>query len=417
MKPLRSLSVCLLTVLTVMAGLTLSHAESGTGLLLPFPSDAPSAPATAQAPDDPDVTRPAGVPSRSESTAPDPGKDRKQDETLRALEIAETFVHRQQMEVSNSVPVRGASASRLPLRAPAPPSSSRAPVIAARNSEPALPADTSGPSSELLPPLPGDDARDQPLESLLPDPSAILPGGDSPPESSPSGDPPSESTVPRTDLAPAPAYGGVESQARRGPVFRVSGADAFKLAHARGFKFTPAGGFGSRDGMHTAAAQFPNVLTSEVHGTRMSQLRPPPAWAVTETSNTFFMFCDANYNAVRLNPGWRIRGIKLEGPNWRWEACPRSGANTASFSIRVHAYKGQDASTAVQLSGLTLEGPEGATDWREAFPSLNGRGLIPAHAAASRAPGSVPTPSREREEDTPPASKALSKNSEPPLPE
>jgi hypothetical protein len=189
----------------------------------------------------------------------------------------------------------------------------------------------------------------------------------------------------------------------------VSGADAFKIAHARGFKFTPAGGFGSRDGMHTAAAQFPNVLTSEVHGTRMSQLRPPPAWAVAETSNTFFMFCDSSYNAVRLNPGWRIRGIKIEGPNWRWVACPRSGANTASFSVRVYAYKGQEASTAVQLAGLTLEGPDGATDWRDAFPSLNGKGLTPAPAP------SLPAVSREPAAAS--VAKTHSKNAEPPLPE
>jgi hypothetical protein len=198
----------------------------------------------------------------------------------------------------------------------------------------------------------------------------------------------------------------VEDQDRRGPVFTVGGAEAFKVAHARGFKFTPAGGIGSRDGTHTAASQFPNVLTSEVHGPRMSQLRPPPRWAVTETNNTFFMFCDANYNAVRLAPGWRIRGIKLEGPSWRWVACPRSGSNTASFSVRVYAYKGQNAASSVQLAGMTLEGPEGATDWRDAFPSLNGKGTTPAHSAPSSA-----------HDGTSALAKAPAKNAEPPLPE
>ena len=117
------------------------------------------------------------------------------------------------------------------------------------------------------------------------------------------------------------------------------------------------------------------------------------------------MFCDAGYNAVRLTPGWRIRGIKLKGPAWRWVACPRSGAGTASFSIRVHAYKGQEAATTVALEGLTLEGPDGAVDWRDAFPWLNGRGPKPQSPAR---------PGRE----TPPDSLASgnSKSGEPPLP-
>jgi hypothetical protein len=381
----------MLTGLVLFGWLAAARAQSGNGLLLPFPSDSVETPA---------ATPSGGTRERDSATT---DRERKQEETRRALELAETFIHRQQREVSNSVPMRGTPASRTPVRAPAPSSSAAAaPAIAVHKTEKAA-SELPGPSTELLP-LPADDSPGQPLESLLPDPSAILPSGETPPAAT-SGDVP-ENGVPRSDLAPAPAYGDVEVQDRRGPVFRIPGAEAFKIARARGFKFTPAGGIGSRDGTHTGASQFPNVLTSEVHGTRMSQLRPPAAWAVAETSNTFFMFCDANYNAVRLSPGWRIRGIKLEGPNWRWVACPRSGSNTASFSVRVYSYKNQDGpATAIQLAGLTLEGPEGSTDWHDAFPNLTGKALPSATPAA-------------REASPPPATaKTPGGKSEPPLPE
>ena len=86
------------------------------------------------------------------------------------------------------------------------------------------------------------------------------------------------------------------------------------------------------------------------------------------------MFCDASYKSVLLNSGWRIRGINLDGPNWRWVACPRSGSPTASFSVRLYSYRGAASDTTVKIVHLTLEGPPGATDWKQAFPSLNGKG-------------------------------------------
>ncbi len=364
-----------LVALAIMAGVTLLPAQSGNGLLVPFPGEASAAPAG----EGPDKSR-TGIPGRPAKLSPD--------ETRRALELADTFLQRQQSEASHSVPRRGLAPARVPARSTAPlpliaRASAGAPLVlpAAPPSPGSLvdeaPLDPhAGPASELLP-LPGPEAAGSPDISVLPDAAALLPDGlpmqtegDAPP--GPAGLPDSYSAhaVPRRDLAPAPAYGGVETQDRRGPVFRVPGAEAMQHARSRGFKFTPAGGIGPLDGNHTAAAQFPNRLTSEVHGPRMTQLRPPPAWNLEESSNTFFMFCDADYNAVRLAPGWRIRGIRLEGPAWRWVVCPVSGANTASFSIRIHATKNQPAATSVQLSGITLEGPEGATDWREAFPDL-----------------------------------------------
>ncbi len=224
------------------------------------------------------------------------------------------------------------------------------------------PGDSSGPLN-LLP---------APLEFDLEDPAA---GANAPEVAAPTEGPaPDSSGVPGADLTPAPKKTTeAEAPNARGPIFRVKGADAFMLGRQRGYRFTPALGQGARDGVHTVASQVPNVLTSEVHGTRMMQLRPSPLWTTPYIENTFYMFCDESYNAVRLNPGWKIRGIQLQGPDWQWVACPRSGAGTASFSIRIRAWKTVDTprqGTVVNLQGLTLEGPPGATDWKAAFPDL-----------------------------------------------
>ena len=177
-----------------------------------------------------------------------------------------------------------------------------------------------------------------------------------------------------SDLAPAPdKTSDTTDPAARGPIFRVKGGEAVNHTRPLGYRFTPAMGMGRRDGIHTVASQVPNILTSEVHGPRMMQLRPSPLWTTPYIENTFYMFCDPAYSAVRLQPGWKLRGIQLKGPNWQWVVCPKSGANTASFSIRVRAWKTIDTPTqgsVVTLEGLTLEGPPGATDWKSAFPSL-----------------------------------------------
>lgn len=402
---------CILTALAVMASMGAAPAQSGNNLLLPFPPE----------------SRTEEIPVRPTLTDAGSGREKgtaalSKDETRRALELADTFLRRQQDEVTNSVPRRGLAPIRVPARnAPAPQAliarASMLPVPAIAAAPPVLedfgtdetPLDpNAGPVSELLP-LPTQ--AGEPDASVLPDAAALLPPGQSmqtegdvppgPEDSLPNADPLS---VPGEELAPMPAWGHLETQDRRGPVFRIAGADAVKLARSRGFKFTPAGGIGARDGNRTAASQFPNVLTSEVHGTRMAQLRPLSSWKMEETANTFFMFCDASYNAVRLNPGWRIRGIRLDGPNWRWVVCPVSGANTASFSVRIYSYKNQEAASAVQLAGLTLEGPEGATDWQDAFPDLK---------AGAKAPAASPASPR----DTPAESPPLAAAGEPPLPQ
>lgn len=412
MKTLRHFTLTVLTAFAVVAAALITRAEDAPGLLLPFPAEAANG-HTAES------TGEAHIPGRPEAAA-----DKHAENVRRAQEFADTFIRRQQMEVANSVPRRGERPVTVPARsiAAAPTAApvtlpGALPLLAARPapaSQPDMtPLPAGGPVSELLP-LPGEEALGAPTSTVLPDSTAIIPGDAYlPPDSTsiPAIEAPVDGNeVPRSDLAPAPAYGGVEVQDRRGPVFRISGADAFKVARARGFKFSPAGGMGARDGNHTSASQFPNLITSEVHGPRMSQQRPPATWAVTETSNTFFMFCDANYNAVRLAPGWRIRGIRLEGPNWRWVACPRSGSNTASFSVRIHAYRNAESHTAVQLAGLTLEGPEGATDWKDAFPWINGRGPLQPTEAPASAPGSPALPEAL-------ATTGSQSGSEPPLPE
>ena len=95
-------------------------------------------------------------------------------------------------------------------------------------------------------------------------------------------------------------------------------------------------------------------------------------------------------------PGWKIRGIQLQGPDWQWVACPRSGAGTASFSIRIRAWKTVDTprqGTVVTLQGLTLEGPAGATDWKAAFPDLRPAGLDQAIGLRVRGADGVFLPS------------------------
>ena len=378
---------CRILIPAFVSGMFPAFAQNDNGLLLPFPAGAVVESSDASA-----------VPGRIEAAT----DDRNLADVRRATELAETFLRRQQSEATNSVPRRGDPLRRVPARTAAPRS-----VIALRAAALPLVAEDSGPVSELLP-LPGENAGGDFIGTGMPESDALSLHSDSLPETVLPGEP-SAHEVPRSDLAPAPAYGGVEVQDRRGPVFRVNGAEAFKVARARGFRFTPAGGIGARDGVHTAASQFPSHLTSEVHGPRMAQFHPPATWSVAETSNTFFMFCDAGYNAVRLAPGWRIRGIKLSGPAWRWVACPRSGTNTASFSIRVHAYKGQESATSVALEGLTLEGPEGAKDWKDAFPWINGKGPANASQFAQPAPA-APTSQRL-------ATATSKRGGEPPLPQ
>ncbi len=227
----------------------------------------------------------------------------------------------------------------------------------------------SGPSTALIPSLDASDfiAPGEPLP-LSEDPAAPAEYPSETPSETLAPESIAETEIPREELVREPAR---SEEPIEGPLFRVSGTDAITFTQSIGYRFTPAGGAGRRDGVHTVASQFRGFLSSEVHGPYMSQVRPPIAWSINELSNTFFMFCDDRYNATPLAPGWRIRGIRLTGPHWDWVACPRSGGRTASFSVKIIAYRNPRLpDSSVELAGLTLEGPAGATDWRAAFPSL-----------------------------------------------
>ncbi|MBP7949283.1 MAG: hypothetical protein KA004_06470 [Verrucomicrobiales bacterium] len=157
------------------------------------------------------------------------------------------------------------------------------------------------------------------------------------------------------------------SPAPHGPIFRIPGAEATAVARTQGYRFSPAGGIGALDGLHTQARQFPNIVTSEVDGPRMMQLRPAAGWAIPQIANTFYMFTDARLQPAPLASGWRLRGIRLSGPNWMWAGRPQSGAPSASFALTLVAYRNRLPATIVTLDTLILEGPPGARDWRQAF--------------------------------------------------
>ena len=366
MKRVRPTIALLMTMLATVSRETAAASEES--LLPPFPEEAHVAP----------EARASAVPVRPETVL----AESLSADVEQAAQLADSLAKRNAARGGSGVPVRGIA---VPLRAA---SATRLlagmNLVAQATAVPSLFPAGDAPADAMLPPL---------AESAA---SEFI-GGDAPGETSPDASP---LDVPREELAPAPTYGDVGAQTRQGPVFRVSGGEAFEWTRRLGYRFTPAGGMGRRDGMHTAAAQFANLITSEVHGTRMAQYRPPLTWNVQETSNTFFMFCDASFRAVRLNAGWRIRGIRLQGPNWEWVACPRSGASTASFSVRLHAARTGPRATVVELASLTLEGPPGAADWREAFPSLNGQ---PALVPGRRKPaGAMPeaAPAAPAGEDT-----------------
>jgi hypothetical protein len=150
-------------------------------------------------------------------------------------------------------------------------------------------------------------------------------------------------------------------------LFRVPGPAVILQARAAGYHFSPAGGSGLRNGIHTIAQQHPNTITSEVDGVALRQFRSPPGWAMPTISNTFYMFVQSNLTPAPLAPGWKIRGIHLKGTNWKWVDGPQSGAPSASFAIAITAGKFGPLASEVILEGLTLEGPPGETNWRMAF--------------------------------------------------
>src|SRR5688572_5393979 len=152
--------LCRTVIPAVLSGIPFAFAQSGNGLLLPFPAEAAA---------ETEAAAPAfTVPGRADGTM----GDRKLEDARRAAELADIFVRRQQMEVANIVPRRGVAPPRVPGRTAAP-----LRTIARHSPVPPL-IETSGPVSELLP-LPGETIGGDFIETGFPENGATLPPGES----------------------------------------------------------------------------------------------------------------------------------------------------------------------------------------------------------------------------------------------
>ena len=190
--------------------------------------------------------------------------------------------------------------------------------------------------------------------------------------------PPKQMGVTEQDISPPGEYEmGPPAEAappkpKEKPVanlFIIPGPAAVMQARAAGYHFSPAGGTGNRNGIHTTAFQYPNTITSEVDGVSMREYRPNGGWAIAAISNKFYMFVESNLRPAPLAAGWKIRDIKLKGTNWQWAGGPQSGAPSASFAITITAPKFGPPANEVILESISLEGPPGETNWRKAFAS------------------------------------------------
>ncbi len=208
-------------------------------------------------------------------------------------------------------------------------------------------------------------------DSLLPRvPGRVAVGDQSDPNNGAStADPaaPNEADPAAPDAAANPTAPAKPKPAPSANLFRIPGPLAVVQARAAGYHFSPAGGSGWRNGIHTIAQQHPNTITSEIDGVALRQFRSPPGWAIPTIANTFYMFVQRDLTPAPLAPGWKIRGIHLKGTNWKWVDGPQSGAPSASFAIAISAGKFGPLANEVILEGLSLEGPPGETDWRKAF--------------------------------------------------
>jgi hypothetical protein len=148
-------------------------------------------------------------------------------------------------------------------------------------------------------------------------------------------------------------------------VFTIPGAEAWAVASRLGWKFFPRGASGPRDGNRSVAQLHPNLDSSLVVGPVMTQMRTPPGWNVF-SENVFFMFADARGQPRQFAPGWRMRDVRVVGTNWRWAVPSRHGATTPFFAVRITGLKATIDSV-VELKSITIEGPPGAQDWRDAF--------------------------------------------------
>ncbi|MGI8604721.1 MAG: hypothetical protein ACR2OZ_17255 [Verrucomicrobiales bacterium] len=155
------------------------------------------------------------------------------------------------------------------------------------------------------------------------------------------------------------------ARARNPAVFRIPGADAWSVASQAGWKFFPRGAAGPRNGESTTAQRHPGLNTSLVQGSRMTQLRTPAGWNLL-SENVFLMFADAQGQPKTFAPGWRLREVELRGTNWEWVSPPRAGAVSPFFAVKITGLK-RTIDSVVEIDSISIEGPNGARDWRAAF--------------------------------------------------
>lgn len=152
-------------------------------------------------------------------------------------------------------------------------------------------------------------------------------------------------------------------------VFRIPGADLVRVATQAGATFSPKGGKPVRGGGNGAFQMkiHPGAMTSLVRGHIMTQLKPHDFWVIKSSSNQFHMFMDANGNPLKLRKGWSIQQVVLKGKNYKWVKQPKKGGTSPYFVVELTAY--HHANTVVEIAGAVLTGPEGVTQWEQAFLS------------------------------------------------
>lgn len=149
------------------------------------------------------------------------------------------------------------------------------------------------------------------------------------------------------------------------PVFTISGAEACAAASARGYRFFPRGAVNRLDGRNSVAQAHPGLITSQVNGHRLVQMRTPAGWTVL-SQNVFYLFADDRGRPRPLAPGWRVRDLQLRGENFQVVSGSPRGARSPFVAVRITGLK-HPRDSIVELKTLTLEGPPAATDWKQAF--------------------------------------------------